>query len=217
MSSIPFPNTDSKIFLKGPGGQLETMVQWPKHDALPMVAIICHPHPLYGGTMENKVVTTTARTLRHMGMVTVRFNFRGVGESEGQYAEAKGELEDLKSVMTWVKSELPDHQLWLAGFSFGSYIAASAAGDKAVKQLITIAPPVHHYDFINIANPHCPWLVIQGELDEIVPAHQVYDFVGTKKYPITLRKIIDAGHFFHGRLLELRDVLQQELQPQSEV
>lgn len=215
MSSISFPKTDSKLLLNGPDGLLETLVQWPTQEALPIIAIICHPHPLYGGTMNNKVVTTTARTLRHMGMITVRFNFRGVGQSEGQYAEAKGELDDLKAVMAWVKSALPKQQLWLAGFSFGSFIAASGASDKVVKQLISIAPPVHHYDFINIAKPHCPWLVIQGELDEIVPAHHVYDFVNTKRYPIKLCKVSDAGHFFHGRLLELRDVLQQELQPQS--
>jgi alpha/beta superfamily hydrolase len=208
-----FPNTETNFLISGPSGNLELLTAHPKETATPInaIAIICHPHPLYSGTMNNKVVTTLKRVFSDLGLRTVRFNFRGVGKSEGTYGDAVGELNDLLTVIDWVQSVSPNTELWLAGFSFGSYIAACAATTVPTKKLISIAPPVVNFDFENLAPISADWLVVQGDQDEIVDAKAVYAWVETINPKPTLIKMNDATHFFHGKLLELRDALEKNL------
>lgn len=113
--------------VKGPAGKLEVAVGTPIGIDRSALGIICHPHPLHGGTMYNKVVTTLARTLQGLGLTTVRFNFRGVGKSQGEYDHGRGEIDDLLAVAAWLQKEMGHQEIWLAGFSFGAYIAANGA------------------------------------------------------------------------------------------
>lgn len=175
------------------------------------VALIAHPHPLFGGTMDNKVVTTLERSLRELGLTTVRFNFRGVGRSGGTHDEGRGETEDLVALAGWIAAERPGHALWLAGFSFGSWVSYRAAERLAPGQLVSIAPPVGRWSFDDIAHPVAPWLVVQGEADEVVSPQAVFDFVATVTPPPELIRMPETSHFFHGRLTQLRELLQAAL------
>jgi alpha/beta superfamily hydrolase len=171
--------------------------------------VICHPHPLEGGTMHNKVVTMLERALRESGLATVRFNFRGVGASEGEFDQGRGEGEDLAAVSQWVRRVHPDDALWLAGFSFGSYVALANAVRLDAAALITVAPPVgRSYGFDSIELPACPWLLIQGEADEVVDAQAVFDWVDTLEQPPSVVRMPDTSHFFHRRLLDLRGAVK---------
>lgn len=161
--------------------------------------------------MGNKVVTTLSQTLQDLGMPVIRFNFRGIGQSEGDYANAVGELEDLYAVMDWVQQVYPKQKLWLAGFSFGSYISAKAASQREVSQLISVAPPVKNFDFKSIGSIPCPWVVVQGEEDEVVPSEMVFDWLSTRKEHPRLIRLPGIGHFFHGHLMTLRDELLKVL------
>ena len=158
--------------------------------------------------MHNKVVTMIARTLRELGLATVVFNFRGVGASAGQYDDGRGEAEDLLGVAAWVQQVRPESALWLAGFSFGSYVAARAAAQLPVRQMISVAPPVSRWDFAGLASPLCPWLVIQGETDEVVDPEAVYAWVAAQPEPPTLTRMPETGHFFHRRLMDLRGAIK---------
>lgn len=200
------------FLLKGPVGHLETSCETNEQASHDKVAIICHPHPLFGGTMHNKVITTLVKAYKELGFKhIIRFNFRGVGQSEGQYAEAKGEQEDLLAVITYAKQELGIRHIFLAGFSFGSYIAASAAEQSGCKHLTCIAPPVVNFDFTTIAEFTCPWLVVQGEQDEVVEAAKVWQWLENVSHKPRVIRMPQASHFFHGQLLELRAQLVQAL------
>jgi alpha/beta superfamily hydrolase len=201
----------SSFFIKGPVGNLETIIEPPSVSPKKIIGIICHPHPLYEGTMHNKVVTTLVRAFQKLGVTAIRFNFRGVGKSEGAYAEGIGEAEDLFAVVNWVKNQYPDNQIWLAGFSFGSYIAACVATKIHPQQLILIAPPVHHFGFVDLPEMHYPCMVVQGEEDEVVPPQKVYAWVNSLRNPPQLFKLPNVGHFFHGHLITLRELLVKEL------
>jgi uncharacterized protein len=214
MAKLPASNPSEfseqpKLFLPGPAGLLEAATALPMPaDARRGTAIICHPHSQHGGTMHNKVVTIVERSLRELGLATVTFNFRGVGESGGTYDDGRGETDDLLAVAGWVRQVRPDDALWLAGFSFGSYVAARAAAQLPLRQLISVAPPVNRWQFDNLAPPGCPWLVIQGESDDIVDPDAVYAFVAAQQPPPTLVRMPDTGHFFHRRLMDLRGVIK---------
>jgi alpha/beta superfamily hydrolase len=204
-----FPVNDSKLFIEGPVGILEAQTTSSLENGV--TGVICHPHPLMGGMMSNKVVTTVARAFKEMGLRTVRFNFRGVGESAGQYAEGLGETDDLLAVLQWVKDTRSNDAIWLAGFSFGAYVALRAANVWPIAQLVTIAPAVHLRDCKTLPEPTCPWLLIQGENDEVVDPNDVFSWAASKTKPPKLVRMSGAGHFFHGRLVELREILIAEL------
>ena len=211
MSEPAFPDQSGPLQLAGPVGQLEVVVDVPEDDTArrPMVAIVCHPLPTEGGTLHNKVVTMTARALRELGASTVRFNFRGTGASEGSFDDGNGELDDLRAVAAWVRQQRPDAQLWLAGFSFGAYVVLRAASELQPTMLVTIAPPVgRSWDFDAITPPTCPWLVIQGEADEVVDPQAVYAWVEKLSSPPQLVRMPDASHFFHHRLVDLRGAIK---------
>lgn len=212
MTQPAFPAASAPLLLQGPAGQLEAVVDLPDEDEvapLPLIAIVCHPLPTEGGTLHNKVVTMTARALRELGASTVRFNFRGTGASAGKFDDGDGELDDLLAVAAWAQQQRPDHSLWLAGFSFGAWIALRAAAQLQPGMLITIAPPVgRSWNFTAIPPPACPWLVIQGEADEVVDPQAVYDWVERLPSPPQLVRMPDTGHFFHRRLVDLRGAIK---------
>lgn len=209
ISPASFPTSADPVFIAGPAGPIETICEWPEAaEARQGVAVICHPHPQHGGTMHNKVVTMVERSLRELGLATVRFNFRGVGASAGSFDEGQGELHDLLAVCEWARAMRPGHALWLAGFSFGSYIAAKAERHQPVTQLISIAPPVGKYAFDALPHPTCPWLVVQGEDDDVVSPTAVFDWVAAMHDPPTLVRMPQTGHFFHRKLMDLRGAIK---------
>ena len=210
MSTTPtFPTVSGPLRLAGPAGAIEAAVELPKaEDVRRGVAVIGHPHPPDGGTMNNKVVTTIARALAESGIASVRFNFRGVGHSEGVYDQGRGETLDYLAVAQWLQAQRPNDVLWLAGFSFGSWVALRAARQLPVQQMVCIAPPVGFRDFTGVPPPTCPWLVVQGEQDDVVDPQQVFDWAAAAENPPTLVRMAEAGHFFHGRLVDLRGAIR---------
>ncbi len=199
-----FPEKESTFLLPGPAGQLEVLTTRPQ-EPLKGVGIICHPDPRQGGTMKNKVVTIVARAFSELGLATVRFNYRGIGASTGEYGHVTGELADLEAIISWVNIVLPGTPLWLAGFSFGSYVSALAAQTVFPSHLISIAPPVDRYPFQELKSITCPWLVIQGDQDEVVSFEEVKAWAANPPSPLRFVIMPGASHFFHGRLMELKE------------
>lgn len=212
-----FPFTkEQELFIAGPAGQLQSVI----HAADPQgqfaaahsIAVICHPHPQHGGTMDNKVVTTLMRVYRDLGIHALRFNFRGVGKSEGSFANALGEQDDLLAVIHWVKQQFPAAPLLLAGFSFGSSIAAQVSYKvDAVQHLTLVAPPVERYPYDRDRQFPCALCVVQGDQDERVIAAGVYQWVDGLQGQVELLRYPAAGHFFHGYLSALKTDLTQVL------
>lgn len=209
-----FPTAASTLTLPGPVGALEVAVDLPDTDvaARPIIAVLCHPLPTEGGTMHNKVVTMAARSLRELGVTTVRFNFRGTGTSEGTFDHGEGELDDLRAIVVWVRETRPDAALWLAGFSFGAYVSLRGAMELQPSMLISIAPPAGRWAFDRIALPTMPWLVIQGEDDEIVDPQAVYDWLESSGAQAELIRMPDTTHFFHRKLMDLRGAIKHGVQ-----
>jgi alpha/beta superfamily hydrolase len=210
-----FPPQHDEFFLRGPAGAIECATDVPAaEEERAGVVIICHPHPLHGGTMHNKVVTIMERSMRELGLRTVRFNFRGAGESEGEHDDSYGETDDLFAVVEWVRRTRPNDDLWLAGFSFGCYVAVRAALNLDCGQLISIAPPVDRYPFDALGRPECPWLVIQGDEDEVVNIEFVRRWADALKPPPEFVVMREADHFFHRRLMDLRGLLKNGVRDQ---
>ncbi len=201
--------------LSGEAGAIDVHLQMPASPPR-FRALFCHPHPLYGGTMDNKVVTTVARTCRDAGGVVVRFNFRGVGGSAGAHTGGEGELEDLLVVDAWFRARWPALSLWLGGFSFGSFVAArgaarlSASGQRLLHVLL-VAPPVHHYAFPETSTYGCPVTLIQGDADEVVPPDEVVQWATEQSRAPVLETLSGAGHFFHGNLPDLAALVRKTL------
>ena len=210
-----FPNERCEFFLRGPAGAIECATDVPEPaEERPGTIIICHPHPEHGGTMHNKVVTILERSMRELGLRTVRFNFRGVGHSESDFDDGYGETDDLFAVAEWVRRTRPDDELWLGGFSFGAYIATRAALNLDIGQLITIAPPVDRYAFESLHHPECPWLVIQGDEDEVVGIDAVARWVDGLSPPPDFVVMKQADHMFHRRIMDLRGLLKNGVRDQ---
>jgi hypothetical protein len=204
-----FPAQAASFALRGPVGALEVASDVPAAGhAVAGSAIVCHPHPQHGGSMTNKVVTMVERTLRELGLRTVRFNFRGIGASAGTFDDARGELDDLLAVAAWLQRVRPADALWLAGFSFGSFVAAKAERHLPLQQLILIAPPVDKYPFAALPNPRCPWLVVQPEDDDVVSAEAVFGWVAQLPDPPALVRLPGTGHYFHRKLMDLRGAIK---------
>ncbi|MCY7312437.1 MAG: alpha/beta fold hydrolase [Pseudoxanthomonas sp.] len=210
MTLPAFPSTSSSLSLPGPVGALELSIDLPEGDIplLPLVVVLCHPLSTEGGSLHNKVVTMAARSLRELGATTLRFNLRGVGSSQGSLDQGEGERDDLLAVVDWVEQQRPDAALWLAGFSFGAYVTLRAAHDVQPDALISIAPPVGRWDFQHMVLPTCPWLLVQGDEDEVVDPQAVYAWVDTLKHKPDLVRMYGTSHFFHRKLIDLRGALQ---------
>jgi alpha/beta superfamily hydrolase len=204
------PAAPLHVKLDGPTGCIEASVEDPGIPTAPY-AILCHPHPQFGGTMDNKVVTTVARALQSCGMPTVRFNFRGVGASAGTFDAGRGETADALAVASWGERRWPGRPLLLAGFSFGAYVAMRVAQSRTLCRLITIAPPVGRFDFSSLGAPDCPWLTVQGDADDVVDPQAVLAWVGATSPAARVLMLRGVGHFFHGHLHELRDAVIHEV------
>jgi len=203
------------LSIAGPAGRLESVIDEPPQAAgAPLLAaVICHPHPLFGGTMHNKVVHTLARSLSAAGGATVRFNFRGVGASEGVHDDGVGETQDALAVVAWARSRWPAVPLVLGGFSFGGAVAIRAARAAAPAWLITVAPAVDRVRTDDLVLPQVDWLVVQGADDDVVPANTVLEWMGERAPQARVRLLAGTGHFFHGRLHELKACVSEEWPP----
>jgi alpha/beta superfamily hydrolase len=190
-------------FIEGPAGRIEAIVKEP---AAPVTraAVICHPHPLFGGTMHNKVVYRVAKAFEQAGFAVVRFNFRGAGRSEGVHDEGRGEQDDLRAVIRFVEQSYGGAQLWLGGFSFGSAVMLRAGcGYERARALVAVGVPASKYDFGYLASCDKPKLFVQGSQDEFGAVADLKALVGRLKEPKQLKVIEGADHFFEGRLDEL--------------
>ncbi|HEX2012928.1 MAG TPA: alpha/beta fold hydrolase [Roseateles sp.] len=194
-----------KLLIDGPAGALECAVDQPA-GARPLrgVAVICHPNPTQGGTMDNKVVQTLARAFVQLGYRAVRFNFRGIGRSEGGWDEGRGEVDDALAVIaSHREAGLP---LALAGFSFGGYVASRVAarlpeGERA-ERLVLVGPAASRFDMAAVP---ADTLVVHGEVDDVVPLAAVLDWARPQALPVTV--VPGVGHFFHGQLPLLKDIV----------
>jgi len=194
-------SNEERFVIDGPSGNLEIAITEPS-GVVKGCAVIAHPHPLYGGTLDNKVVQTLGKAFNVLGLTSVRFNFRGVGKSDGVYDEGLGELEDFKSVQNFAYQKIqPEHTIF-AGFSFGTYIVSHAAKLTTPDQLVLIAPAVGKFE-VNDATVDT--LVIHGEEDDVVPLSDVMDWARPQHIPVTV--FPGAGHFFHGDLVRLKNVI----------
>jgi len=197
------------LLISGPVGSLEIRIKPSVEDVDGSKAVvISHPHPLYGGTMNNKVVTTMERAFSNLGYTTVAYNFRGVGQSEGEYDSGNGEQADLKAVLDWLSYKYEINHRVLAGFSFGSYVSLCALTKCKVDAVCTVAPPVGLYDFPGIKDIDVPWTLIQGGQDEVVSAAEVLDWAMKQKNKPDIFWRNGASHFFHGELVWLRKIIE---------
>ncbi|KTD14620.1 alpha/beta superfamily transporter hydrolase [Legionella gratiana] len=195
------------LFLQGIMGKLEAVLTVPEQNDTEFIAFLGHPHSLQGGTMNNKVVTTLARVFKELGIPSLRFNFRGVGKSEGVYDAGQGESEDMLVLVRELQKEQPEKKLIFAGFSFGSYVVYRTAAQVDSNLLITVAPPVHHYNYREFNPAPFPWIIVQGDEDEVVPPDLVVDFAAQSHPEIPVIRFADTSHFFHGKLIELKTKL----------
>lgn len=202
------------LSIPGPAGTIEALLESPESAVADRVAVICHPHPLHQGSMQNKVVHTVSRAMMELGAPALRFNFRGVGASEGAYDEGRGECEDAVAACEWLRRRYPDAQLLLAGFSFGGAVACRAALTTAPVALVTIAPPVAlARRLLAGALPATRWLLIQGEADGVVPPQGARDWAAELGSAVELILLPEVDHFFHGNLTLLRQTIIGHLRP----
>ena len=183
-----------KFFIEGPAGRLEAAAT----DAgagLRGIALVAHPHPLHGGTMDNKVVTTLAKAFSHMGLAVFRINFRGVGQSAGEFDHGIGETDDMLALAEFARRELGELPLTLAGFSFGAYVQSRLQAQLEIRQLVLVAPAVKRFE---VGAVPAGTTVIHGEQDEVVPLADVLDWARPQNLPLTV--VPGCGHFFHGQL-----------------
>lgn len=208
------------IVIDAPDGVLEVAALWqpaPQQGSIEKLALLCHPHPLFQGTMNNKVVTTMQRFARDAGMHVIRFNFRGVGQSSGEHDSGVGEVVDALTVLQWAATQTSARQLWLGGFSFGGYVAARVAeqltvsphvwglGEFELQRLALIAPSVVQQDVSNLNLPVEQSFCVYGDADEVIDPAAMQAFVD--RMGIKVSVLAGAGHFFHGRLSELKQLL----------
>jgi uncharacterized protein len=204
------PPLAERVMIAGPAGDLQALIETPQdargEAAAPVraFAVVCHPHPLYGGTMDNKVVYTLARAFQQCGAPAIRFNYRGVGTSAGSYDEGRGETADTLAVIQYGRKRWPQAALWLGGFSFGGAVAVRAAAQCAPQRVVLVAPAVGRVDISVATPPAAPWLIVQGDADDLVPADQVLEWAASLHPPPQVTLLPGAGHFFHGRINELR-------------
>jgi len=197
------------VYLEGPVGQLEAVFETPSDLKLAGTVVVCHPHPQHGGTMHNKVAHTLARAFVRMGFAALRFNFRGTEKSDGRFNNGVGELDDALAAIAWMRAKQPGVPFWLAGFSFGAAIAVRAAVEESVDGLISVAPAVSRFASGLPSQPECPWLIVQGDEDELVGVDETIEWVNSLSPGPELLILSGAEHFFHGRLIDLRKAVTE--------
>jgi uncharacterized protein len=201
----PSPRAE-RVSIPGPAGTIEALVER-ETGASQAFAVVCHPHPLYGGSLDNKVVHTLARTFNELGAPSVRFNFRGVGASEGSFGDGAGESEDTVAVIEWGRRRWPRAALWLGGFSFGGAVALRVAASQRAALLVTVAPAIGRVNVDDVPMPDCRWLIVQGDADDVVSCRDVEEWARQHAAHAQLVVLPGVGHFFHGRLHELKDAV----------
>lgn len=205
---------ETPVVIDGPVGQLEALyLDSPEPRGL---ALICHPNPVQGGTMLNKVVSTLQRTARDAGFITLRFNYRGVGASAGSHDMGTGEVDDAQAAARWLRAKHPELPITLLGFSFGGFVAASLGGrleaeGENLARLFMVAPAVMRLGSQDQLPKHCTLTLIQPETDEVIDPQLVYDWSEALDRPHELLKVAECGHFFHGKLTDLKDLLLPRL------
>ena len=205
MSKLP----ETEAFLiDGPAGKLQALLEMPRMQESAGAAVVCHPHPEHGGTLENKVVHTLARAFLAKGFAVLRFNFRGVGKSEGAFDEGRGETADALAAVQEMRGRYAGTELWLAGFSFGAAIAIRAAADVRPDGLVSVAPAVSRVSGAAGPEPRCPWLIIQGDDDELVSVGDTIEWVNSLEPGPELQIFQETSHFFHGKLVRLRNAVE---------
>ena len=202
--------------IDGPEGRLEALLESPQETDPVGCAVICHPHPLHGGTMQNKVAHTLARSFVGANLAALRFNFRGVGESEGGFDNGDGEVDDVLAAVEWMRAQAPDLPLWLAGFSFGAAMAVRAAVIYSPAGLVSIAPAVSRFAGNLETQPDCPWLILQGDKDELVDIEETIAWVNGLEPGPELEVFPDTEHFFHGKLVLLREAVEEFVRANTE-
>jgi alpha/beta superfamily hydrolase len=205
---------ETPVLIDGPAGQLEAL--YLDLDEAKGIALICHPNPVQGGTMLNKVISTLQRTARDAGFITLRFNYRGVGASAGSSDMGEGEVDDAQAAATWLRDKHPDLPLTLMGFSFGGFVAATLGGrleaqGETLSHLFMVAPAVMRIADANALPQKGALTVIQPETDEVVDPQLVYAWSDTLQRPHELLKVAECGHFFHGKLTDLKDLILPRL------
>jgi alpha/beta superfamily hydrolase len=206
-SPMSKPPLAQRLFIDGPVGRLQAILELPVEQTPVGSVVVCHPHPQHGGTMHNKVAHTLARTFARMGFAALRFNFRGTENSEGEFDEGNGELDDALAAIEWMRARNPQGGSWLAGFSFGAAIVVKAAVLTEVDGLISVAPAISRFASGLDSQPTCPWLIVQGDQDELVDIDETVAWVDELEPGPELLVIPGGEHFFHGRLLDLRDAV----------
>ena len=200
------------VMIDGPVGDLQAL-HLPVTDARG-IALVCHPNPSQGGTMLNKVVSTLQRTARDSGLATLRFNYRGTGNSAGEHDMRSGEVDDAQAALAWLQEQHPGLPIYLLGFSFGGFVAGSLSGRLqqagiAVEQLYLVAPAAMRFNAKHVLADNCKLTIIQPQDDEVIDPEWVYQWVDTLTQPHELLKVAECGHFFHGRLPELKQLVAE--------
>lgn len=213
VTEFPLLKRETPISIDGPAGVLEGLY-FEQPDARGL-ALICHPNPAKGGTMLNKVVSTLQRTARDAGYITLRFNFRGVGGSVGTHDMNMGEVDDAEAALRWLQAQHPELPLTLLGFSFGGFVAAALAGrietrGEPLDHLFMVAPAVSRLAGQSLAE-RCSLTIIQPDDDEVIDPASVHGFSAELQRPHELLKVAECGHFFHGKLVELKDLVAPRL------
>ncbi|MEX2123713.1 MAG: alpha/beta fold hydrolase [Woeseia sp.] len=203
-----------KLFIEGSAGRLEALLESPQDGAAAASAVVCHPHPEHGGTMQNKVVHTLARAFIAKGFSTLRFNFRGVGQSEGKFDDGQGELLDALAAVQAMKDR-GRMKLWVAGFSFGAAIAIRAAAEARADGLVSVAPAISRISLASGPPPQCPWLIVQGDRDELVDVADTIEWANGLEPGPELQIFQETEHFFHGKLAKLRDAVESFIDEHS--
>jgi alpha/beta superfamily hydrolase len=198
---------EQNLTIAGPAGGLESLLVqpdgWREHDP---ITICCHPHPLHGGTMHNKVVYIMAKTYHQLGSATLRFNYRGVGQSPGEFADGVGEQADLLAVAAWLRQRYPEAPLWLGGFSFGGYVSLLAHAQINPTRLLVVAPAVELYpDVKKVQVQTKDWILVQGGQDDLVSPVAVENWLKQQQNKPRLVWLEQAGHLFHGHLNQMQE------------
>ena len=213
---MPQPPGTQELSIAGPVGRLEALLDRAADAAPVAVAVVCHPHPQHGGTMHNKVAHTVARAFAKLDFAALRFNFRGTEGSEGRYDEGNGEVNDALAAAEFMRAEFPGLPLWLGGFSFVAAVAIKAAAATPVNGLISVAPAVLRFAQGLETQPMCPWLIVQGDEDELVNVDQTITWVNELEPGPELLVLPGVEHFFHGNLIRLREAVTDFVQKHHE-
>lgn len=198
---------EQELKIPGPAGELECLLvqpdAWSEHDP---IAICCHPHPLHGGTMHNKVVYIMAKTYHALGVATLRFNFRGVGQSQGAFDHGVGEQDDVLAIADWLKQQYPEAPHWLGGFSFGGYVSLMTHTRIKPARLLVVAPAIELYPGAQDLQVQTrDWILVQGGQDDLVSPEAVGNWLKQQQYKPRLIWFEQAGHLFHGYLNKMQE------------